>query len=763
MKRVLSALFALLMLPLMGWAADEQANQNIPAMMQSGMAQYIYTAAAADNTVYLYLADGLYTWQPGQEGLKQAVAQDRLPNAQGKDSVHLNTLLSDDQQLWGLDEGQGLLFTVDVLQGEMLFDTPIPLQMDDFKHTQESPSGDTYSYTSTPEQCVLAEGKLFALYGDTENNTQNRTLVSFDMESGKITTYQSEHILGITPYKDGKLLAAVRDQDNAYNMETGSYIPAALFVFDPEKDTLEEIGTFAGASFAQDSSPASLYYEKDKDAVLYFLPNTIMRRFADGTEEKCAYLPVRQSYGRMGAVIMPLGAGRIAIVQENMLYVRSTNPEDLPSTTLVVYGASDNAAHRQALLDMPDAAVTVLEDRWFSTAQELAQALVSGEEGIDVLLLDSAQMDVRSLAAKGYAADVSQSAILKTHMENMYPVLREAGIQEGKIFALPVSSNLTSLAVHAKAFKALGIPLPQTFDDVCQVVNTWYQGAMGEGEYNLINQIGVDWVQEMLLHAYNDAYAFSGQDVLLDTPLFRRMMASLQALPLEKIQEDYGSVEAQDIEGFYEKTCLFYLGHTFSLHNYGYGEYNQMGRTMPDSFYGLKASEDSPAVIRADVKYLLINSQSKNLEAALRYAENYVKALDAATRIVLYPGENEPVVAQNYEENLFRLRKSLENVQEALKTAEGAEKTNLETYVKNWQERIAEHERYNKYEVKAEAIAAYRKLMEDVYVITPDNSLLLQQMDLVSLRSRFNDGQITLEQYIQQVDAKLRLIRLENQ
>lgn len=62
MKRVLSALFALLMLPLWGWAADEQANQNIPAMMQSGMAQYIYTAAAADNTVYLYLADGLYTW-----------------------------------------------------------------------------------------------------------------------------------------------------------------------------------------------------------------------------------------------------------------------------------------------------------------------------------------------------------------------------------------------------------------------------------------------------------------------------------------------------------------------------------------------------------------------------------------------------------------------------------------------------------------------------------------------------------------------------
>ena len=54
-------------------------------------------------------------------------------------------------------------------------------------------------------------------------------------------------------------------------------------------------------------------------------------------------------------------------------------------------------------------------------------------------------------------------------------------------------------------------------------------------------------------------------------------------------------------------------------------------------------------------------------------------------------------------------------------------------------------------------------MMEHSYVETARSNLLLRQEDLSELRARFAAGQLTLDQFIAETDAKLRLIQLENQ
>ena len=109
------------------------------------------------------------------------------------------------------------------------------------------------------------------------------------------------------------------------------------------------------------------------------------------------------------------------------------------------------------------------------------------------------------------------------------------------------------------------------------------------------------------------------------------------------------------------------------------------------------------------------------------------------------------------------MQDAVDSVKKALAEAEGAEKTTLENSLEQVEKNVETYEKYGKYKVSAEGIAAYRKMMEHSYVVTARSNLLLRQEDLSELRARFAAGQLTLDQFIAETDAKLRLIQLENQ
>lgn len=765
--RILALLLLTALLPL-GVLAQDSASLNEDIVAKPGeddSSLYIGGIANLGDTVYALSYRGLYRWQIGQQELTLAAPLDyaAMGAEEGESVLQLGAILSDGQRLWGMDGSEGRLFTVDIAEGQVKFGQPIPIDLEDRKVTYESDDAE-HSYLEMPEQMVIQDGVLYALFGNYQTGNQNRTLMSFDMQTGEATAYQAEFITGIAAYKEGKLLASVLDEENSYD-EMGNRKPTALCTFDPAADALEEIGVFADVNAGSMGMGITMIYEAEQDAVLYLTPNAIIRRFADGTEEKCAYMPMQELWGGFGHKLLLLSDGRIAFAQENTLYLRSTNPKDLPATNLVIYNLEENGAHKKALQQMPDVSVTALQNKWFSSSQELGQALVSGEDGIDIIFLQAGWMDLQNLLEKGYAADLTQSPALKEHMDKLYPDMKTLGMQQDKVMALPVRADLETMSLNSKVFEKTGLPLPETFADICATATAFYQTLAEEGEYNLNSQTGGEWLKELMMNTYSDYCVYTQQEALLDTPVFREMAAALASAPLQTMQED--EVDYSDNEAmneFFNRPTLLNNNYYFDLQSYHYfTTQDEDSLRAPDLFFGLKATQDAPPVIRVNTTVMLINSKSKNLDAALRYAENYIKNLEPMNRIMLYPGDNEPVIDPEFERIHARMLQQKEITNEALKKAEGAEKTELETRLAMMEENIVSYEKFGKYLASENAITAYRKLMEHHYVVTVRNSLLTSQEELIELRYRYFAGQLTLDQFIQESDAKLKLIQLENQ
>lgn len=769
--RGIAFLFLLTLLPFAAMAeASASPNEDIKVLSESQTGySSIRSAAVLGDTVYVLNPEGIYSWLSGQAAFTLAASHNQLeqlslPEEERKPTISI--LLSDGQQLWGMDGSNARLFTLDISGGELVFGEPVSLQMQDRTQTYETDAGVEHSYMDMPEQALLMNGQLYCLFNNYQNNTQNRTLMSYDIATGEAASYDSEFITGIAAYKDGKLLVSVRDEDNNYDSATSAFVPTALGVFDPQSDTIEEIGTFADPNAGNMGMGMTIKYEKDKDAVLYLIGNGVVRRLPDGTEEKCAYLPTREFWGGTGDKMPLLPDGRVALCVGDTMHVRSTNPADLPATSLVIYGGEENNAHKAALQNMPDVSVTALQNKWFSSAQELGQALVSGEDGIDILFIETGWMDVANLLVKGYAADLSASPVFQEHMDKLYPQMKEVGMQDGKILALPVRLNIESMSLNSKAFAKLGMPLPATYGEVCQSVKTFYEEHAQEGEYNINMQTGSGWLKDLLLSTYTDYMAYKGEEMTLDTPLFRQMAEALASVNTQLMDDDEVDFSNnEDMNEFFQRPTLFTQGYSFDLQSYEYFLNRPDGNDMsaPDMFFGMKADQDAPPVVKGSAVVMIINSQSKNMDAALRYAENYIKGLDALSKVTFYPGENEPIINPDHERVVANFSQQLAAMKVALEKAEGAEKTEMEATIKQMEENFAQYNEYGKFLASTAAIAAYRQLMENSYIATYKTNMLMSQQDLSELRERYFGGQLSLDQFIQESDAKLRLIRLENQ
>jgi hypothetical protein len=175
------------------------------------------------DTVYVLNPEGIYSWLSGQAAFTLAASHNQLeqlslPEEERKPTISI--LLSDGQQLWGMDGSNARLFTLDISGGELVFGEPVSLQMQDRTQTYETDAGVEHSYMDMPEQALLMNGQLYCLFNNYQNNTQNRTLMSYDIATGEAASYDSEFITGIAAYKDGKLLVSVRDEDNNYDSAT---------------------------------------------------------------------------------------------------------------------------------------------------------------------------------------------------------------------------------------------------------------------------------------------------------------------------------------------------------------------------------------------------------------------------------------------------------------------------------------------------------------------------------------------------------------
>jgi ADP-heptose:LPS heptosyltransferase len=134
--------------------------------------------------------------------------------------------------------------------------------------------------------------------------------------------------------------------------------------------------------------------------------------------------------------------------------------------------------------------------------------------------------------------------------------------------------------------------------------------------------------------------------------------------------------------------------------------------------------------------------------------------------IMMFPDDNEPIVNRHYEEMAETYKTMLAEAQESLETAAPEDVKDIQSSIDNYQEYLSNMEDYY-WEASTESIAAYRELAQYAYAITPTlltyggNNEAAQEIQ--SLISRYLQKQMTMDQFITQMDQKLRMIRLEQE
>jgi outer membrane protein assembly factor BamB len=707
-------------------------------------------------TLYLLYGESIYTWQAGQESPQQLVsgltperfsnyaeAQARLGDKADK---LIYSLISSRDTLYGLNNLNGKLFPLNIADGKLSYGTPVQLDW----QGMEIKDGD-YSYVNDVIKAVISDGKVYMLIRDNTGNSNYPAFVCFDLTNGVKKTLDIPFIQDFTPYRDGKLLVNVYDTEHAYDAVKQVMKNPSLGIFDPSAATVTEVGLFS------DQSVTGLIYQSQSDTLYYMAPNKIFAMKALSTPAQVAYLPM--DYGDDSAAVM-LDGGLYAISSWAGTFVRNTDPAFMPVGSLSVYNGYTDQAAMAFAVKYPDMPVIFNQSVYFETSQALAQAMVSGDSVFDVYRFDISYQDFSNLLDKGYCMDLSASPVLTEQISKMYPFLQNAITKDGKYYALPVEMFSYGISYSPQFWKEAGLEdrLPKTFLELIDFMNWWAQeGKEAHPDYILMEGVS-EYRSTMLDIAFNLYMQYcqaQGEDLTFNTPLFRKLMAAVESLDAENL--DVPLTEGGNDEELYNGKSLLMNSYDWLDLQSGNAEYS---KPLP-----LPLEEGMPVHIPANVTVMFINPNTKNFDMALRYLETNLECMERYRHIMLFPGDNEPVPRPDFDNWIKQIEKERDNVKKQLESAKPEQVKDLEAAVKSYEDLLAKKDMYY-WQVSKESIDTYRNIASMCYAATPnllDYRPKEGESEIRALIARYQEKQISLDQFIMEADKKIRMILLERQ
>jgi len=634
-------------------------------------------------------------------------------------SAEVDFLIPANSKLYGWETESGVLHEITLPGGGLSQAAVLPTE-DLFK-------------TRTPNLVVefltpvIHEGSLYVIVQGDESR-----LVRFDLTGERTETDLPGHNAFLAEGEDGLLLHS-QTEDGGFGLYTVPH--------DGKPSLLRTL-------------PQSAWTIVQKGSMLYMGMNNRIEKYGGIKAQKgetAVYLPVSPSIAQAAVT----DNGCLTVLDDTgIFYLRSLDPAYRTSRTLTlnwdagssVPGADD--AFREAY---PDVALQYASV-YLETSEDYHTYLATGSGSADILMVETQYAPWLFLRDKGYAGDLSKSAILTDTVNAMYPALKDAAFHESKLFGLPVSFRDGGLIKIARNLLVTdyGFPqeaLPKTLIDMPALFQTWVDSFMEEYPNAVlmgdrINNTYSLW--EVFFRQYELHSSAQGLPLTFDTPLFRSGLQMLKNLP------NTPSSDKADVQSL----MMYEIG--------GIQPYNDDGSSLTP----LPMNGDVPYYLPASPALLFINPNSENFDLALSYLEITIQNLSTQERILLMPGENEPVPNPKHAEDLERTQKYLTEAQAALDKAEPSRRKLLEDTVEDYR-RIYEYTTdHGQWLVSPEWIEAYRKLAANMAVLSqgffdynPAQPELFENIH--KLQERYDAEQITEDQFITELDHIANMKELE--
>jgi len=626
------------------------------------------------------------------------------------------------ERLWALNETQGV------------FELALELDISAIKSKRK----DQYWINAYNHRIV--NGCLYMLVNNYD--TSKPALKKIDLATGAVTGINIGNVYDYAPYKDGKLLVGMGEWETneigILDPETGSY---------EKKMDVDAYGYYG------------LQYDGETDAH-YMLSSVYIRRsVAFGEWENAAYIPVTD-YSGLPCALMP--GGYLAVGMPDSVQVRNIDPRYLPERPLKLSTYSEDLS-RIFAKENPGILITYA-DRYYGNMEELV-ANMMGFDASDVYMIDSADMDLHAIYKKGYLADLSGNQAITEIVNRMYPNIRESLTFDGKIVAIPFNMNVSTFGVNLKTLKKIGLTgddAPRTYFELLEFIKRWINGYSAEYPdlklFEFSENLSVQ-LMNAILNAQMTYCNVQGEPLTFDTPVMRKLLAKLESIDFTPLSEyvsfeDGGDVQEWEIADSDGSTILFILSNPITIDRYAIAS----NRAFEPALLAL--DDGMPALLDAQVSWLILNQKSADNEEAMRFMQYCAEHMYPSTLINTMPDENEPIEDAFYVQFIESSKEQLSILETLLEMADEGIKPFIETDIQNeklWMENLEK----DRWAASPEDIARYRSLYDHISIAKPNLLFSRYNDEITTLINRYVENQIKGDQFIMELSQKLYMMQME--
>lgn len=771
--RLAALLLAFCLLPLLPFSAgaeEMQVGNLFGSQLMDSMA-YVVTQAQAGDTLYILTNQGLYTFGPGDQKavLRVQLADANFIHYQPGDEQKpgykpsIGCLFSNGQTLMGIDYNASSVFTIH-LEGEALrFDNFFKLDLEDFMDGEG-----IHRSVRHPQWIKLIDGQLYLRFMNYEGKPVD--LYSFDLKTGERREHPVPHLQIAASYKEGSLIAIQADPNNMYDEATQKMRSPELVVYQPADGSLTKLGAYAPDFFTEQASYGDLWYDADQDALFLYTDTDVLRLEGDfKTTRTIGYLPMFGQFWGVPGALQPLPGDRLAIAFGKNVFIRPRTEKGLEGVTVLTLSGSPESEDiiPRILMEMDNIALRRVDGLQYNyiNAEQLATMFLTGNVPADIMTINAYGFDLDKLMQKGYLADLSGSQKIKNYLGLIAPNLSKSFQQDGKIYAVPGNIMLSPVCAYTKPFKDTGLDIPTSVSGIIDLTARWVDGLMQEHPDYILFSGGMNLkgtLQDLVISRYIADKLGAGEELVFDTPLFRGMMEKIEQIDFKGMdrEPDWENEAARtEMEEYWNKKPLLENAMGFEPRYAGERHHSEESRFQP---LILPMEDGGAAYNEADFTLLVVMSSSKNQEAATTFLEHFINKQHPVDKAALNLSDREPVENPLFDQELELAHSNYKLMQAQYEAAQGVDKSNLEDGLKYMDDYIKRLEENARFLATTEDLDMIHGIMSRLFVFSGLGNAQRQAINKnYELRRQYQEGAISLDQFIKQMDDKLRLVRME--
>lgn len=552
-------------------------------------------------------------------------------------------------------------------------------------------------------------------------------LCHLNAATGEVTLLGKQSVDVLYSVANGKLLAGKATDDGQGQR---------LYLYDTATNTLaamnDQVYNREAVGFVWDEATGMLYYTADSGKVY--------AEAANGQTGIIAYLPYQFLYSSAKTF---LWNNSYVYLQDTTLNIRALDGELDELVTLKILGTVSDSITKEYMAENPQ--VNIVLDPRESSFLGLQEALLSGDNSIDLFLVESDGI-YTEVVEKGYAASLSKSEVLVDRVSAFYPWAQELLIQDGELYAIPVTVTSNYWTINRTKWQELGLgEYPQTYEDLFRIAEVWEDTyAEDYPDYYLF-----ECMDEMpgMVRAIVRQYLLAHEDwsapVDFNTDEFRTAIQSVLDHP--------------DVFMYDGERMVLIMSYPQYLGT-GYNDEN-----LVESFLPPALTADSSRVAGGTMELLVMNPSSAHQEEVMKFMEFYMEHLDAMTTYELDASRTEPLRPDGYQDTMQSLTEQINTLTAKLESVtDPAAKAELTETLETLQRRYARQE--SNWRFSAEDIAIYQEIAEKIVMPTktiyPAGSGINAEA-FNTVIDQFAAGSMSLETFIRMMNERANVIFLE--